>query len=142
MPTLANLHRELKSKANPKRAELSKRYFKTGKGEYGEGDVFLGITVPQIREITKKYKNLKLKEVGQLLKSKIHEERLLALLILVNQFQGTMLKHSTLVRHKIFNFYLKNTKYINNWDLVDLSSPKIVGDYLLDKKTETFFTNW
>jgi len=141
MLTFANLRQELKSKANPKKAKLLQRYFKTGKGEYGEGDIFLGIAVPEIRKIAKKYKDLGFsaqsgsasggKDLRELLKSKIHEERLLALLILVEQFQRAMLEHSTSARDKIFNFYLKNTKYINNWDLVDLSAPKIVGEYLL-----------
>jgi len=131
MSTFANLRKELKAKANPKKAKILQRFFKTEKGEYGEGDVFLGLSVPETRRIAQKYKDLKFKEIEELLKSKTHEERLLALLILVNQFQGVMLKHNTSVRHKIFNFYLKNTKYINNWDLVDGSAPKIVGEYLL-----------
>jgi len=139
MPTLFNFRKELKLKADPKKAKILQRFFKTGKGEYGEGDMFLGISVPEIRKIARKYSDLKLKEISELLKSKIHEERVAALRILVNQFQGTMLKHSVMLKHntqagdKIFNFYLKNTKYINNWDLVDLSAPKIVGEYLLDK---------
>ena len=145
MLTLANLQRSLKSKANPKRAKLSKRYFKTGPGEYGEGDVFLGISSSVMRPIAKKYKDLKIREIGKLLKSKIHEERQTALFVLVEQFHSamlkhnTMLKHSTLVRHKIFNFYLKNTKYINNWDLVDGSAPKIIGEYLLDKNRKILY---
>ena len=128
--TLPNLRKELRSKANPRKAEILQRFFKTGKGEYGEGDIFLGIQSPDKRKIAKKYKNLRFSDLRQLLKSKIHDERETALLILINRFQGAMTRHSTSVRHKIFNLYLKNTKYINNWDLVDLSAPKIVGEYL------------
>lgn len=104
------------------------RFFKTGKGEYGEGDIFAGLTVPQSRKLAIKYKDLPFSEISQLLESKIHEERLIALLILVSNFQKKPLE-----QRKIYEFYLKNTKHINNWDLVDLSSHEIVGEYLLDK---------
>ena len=163
MLTLFSLRKELKAKANSKRAKSSQRFFKTGKGEYGEGDIFLGVSVPEIRKIAKRHKDLNLKEIGQLLKSKIHphtkrglaplaqennyprygvgvhEERQTALLILVDKFQSLnnsmelFNEQKIKERREIFNFYLKNTKYINNWDLVDLSAPKIVGEYLLDK---------
>ena len=124
---LTSLEKELKIKANPEKAKILQRFFKTGPGEYGEGDVFLGIVVPEIRKLVKKYSNLKIKEIIKLLHSKIHEERLTALLIMVNKFQVEEDKE------KIYNLYLKNTKYINNWDLVDLSADKIIGDYLLNK---------
>jgi len=127
MSTLSNLKKELKTKANSKKAKILQRFFKTGPGEYGEGDVFLGIVVPDIRKLVKKYSNLKMKEVIRLLHSKIHEERLIALLIMIDKFQVEGDKK------KIYNLYLKNTKYINNWDLVDLSAYKIVGDYLINK---------
>lgn len=129
MNKLLELRRELRKIADPKRAKLFQRYFKTGKGEYGEGDIFLGLTVPVCREVVGEYKDLGLKEIEKLLHSKFHEERLIALLILVAQFS----KGSEHVRKKIFDFYLKNTKYTNNWDLVDLSSHEIVGQYLLNK---------
>jgi len=124
---LSNLKKELRSKANPKKARILQRFFKTGPGEYGHGDVFLGITVPETRKLAEKYGGLKSEEAIKLLHSKIHEERLAALLILVKKFQTDQDKK------KIYNLYLKNTRYINNWDLVDLSACKIVGDYLLDK---------
>ena len=124
---LTSLEKELKIKANLEKAKILQRFFKTGPGEYGEGDVFLGIVVPEIRKLVKKYSNLKIKEIIKLLHSKIHEERLTALLIMVNKFQVEEDKE------KIYNLYLKNTKYINNWDLVDLSADKIIGDYLLNK---------
>lgn len=116
--------------ANKEKAVLLSRYFKTGKGQYGEGAVFLGLTVPQQRAIAQKYKDLPLREIELLLKQNIHEYRLTALLILVKQFE----KGSDEERKQIVNLYLHNTKYINNWDLVDLSAPKIVGTYLLHQK--------
>lgn len=128
MLSLLNLRAELKSKANSKRASESRRYFKTGKGEYGEGDIFWGVVVPEIRKIARKYVDLEFRDLRELLKSKVHEERLSALLILVDKYEKGRQDGKS-----IFRFYLKNTKYINNWDLVDLSAPKIVGDYLLDK---------
>jgi len=127
MLTFLDLKKELKTKSSPKKAKILQRFFKTGPEEYGEGDVFLGIAVPEIRKLVKKYSDLKIKEIIKLLHSKIHEERLIALLIMVKKFQIEKNKE------KIYNLYLKNTKYINNWDLVDLSANKIVGDYLLDK---------
>lgn len=111
------------SLTNKQKAEILQRFFKTGKGEYGEGDKFLGITVPQTRKLAKKYRNLSLNEIKKLLNNKFHEIRLAALLILVEQFPDDP--------EKIYNFYLNNTKNINNWDLVDLSADKIVGKYLL-----------
>ncbi len=135
MPTLVNLRKELKSKASSKKAKLLQRYFKTGKGQYGEGDIFLGLSSVVMRPIAKKYRDLKIGEIKKLLKSKIHEERQTALLILVHKYE----KGSGADKKQIFNFYLKNTKYINNWDLVDLSAPKIIGDYLLDKNRKILY---
>lgn len=120
---------DLKKLANPKQAKNLARFFKAGKGEYGEGDLFLGISVPQQRQIAKKYNGLTFSKLTKLLHSPIHEYRLVSLLILVEQFK----KDNPLEQKKIFDFYLKNTKFINNWDLVDLSAPKIIGAYLLDK---------
>lgn len=105
------------------------RFFKTGKGEYGEGDIFLGLTVPQQRKIAKKHSGIALKDLQKLLSSKIHEYRLVALVILTIKYQKT----DGVGKKEIFDFYLKNTKNINNWDLVDLTAHKIVGNYLLDK---------
>lgn len=125
---LRKLQKDVKKMADPKRAKLSAGYFKTGVGEYGFGDVFLGLTVPDCRILALKYKELSLDEVAVLLHSEIHEERLIALLILVFQFEN-----DEMMQRRIYEFYLKNTKFINNWDLVDLSAPKIVGGYLKDK---------
>lgn len=127
---LNNLLKELKQKANYKKAKILLRFFKTGNGEYGEGDLFLGITVPESRKIALKYSQLSLVEISKLIQNKYHEARLVALLILVHQYKTADQK----LKKKIYNFYLKNTKYINNWDLVDLSASYIVGDYLFNNK--------
>jgi 3-methyladenine DNA glycosylase AlkD len=127
MDRLFSLKNELKSKASPKKARLLMRFFKTGPGEYGEGDIFCGVMVPQTRATAQKYADLGLASVVKLLRSKIHEERLSALLILVKKFEAGE-KMS-----EIYNLYLKNAAHINNWDLVDLSVHKIVGAYLVDK---------
>ena len=111
------------------------RFFKTGKGEYGEGDVFIGVNVPQIRKIVKKYSKLKEDEVLMLLGSRIHEERLVAVLILVSWFE----KGDDKKKEHIYNLYLSKTEYINNWDLVDLSASKIVGAYLFDKPRDILY---
>jgi 3-methyladenine DNA glycosylase AlkD len=121
--------------ANKKKAEILARFFKTGKGEYGFGDVFIGVVVPEQRTVAKKFEILQLSEIQKLIKSKIHEHRLTALLILVKQFE----KGDDQKRTKIYNFYLKNTKYINNWDLVDLSAPNIIGKYLYDKPRSVLY---
>jgi 3-methyladenine DNA glycosylase AlkD len=105
------------------------RFFKTGFGQYGEGDIFLGIVVPNTRIVAKKFSDLPLYEIKKILYSRVHEERLCALLLLVEKFN----KANDLEQKKIFDFYIKNAKQANNWDLVDLSAPKIVGKYLLDK---------
>ena len=124
-----NIQKDLKKLANPEKAKILQGFFKTGKGQYGEDDIFLGIVVPEQRKVAKKYSNLNLGEIKKLLSSKIHEHRLVSLFILANQYQ----KADKQTKKKIFNFYLKNAKNINNWDLVDLSAPNIVGDYLLNK---------
>lgn len=128
---LQNLRKDLRKLSNKKKAVLFQRFFKTGVGEYGFGDIFLGITVPQSRSIAIKYKDLEFVNITELLKSKMHEERLIALLILVYKFEKQPLE-----QRRIYDFYLKHTKFINNWDLVDLSSHKIIGEYLKDKPKE------
>ena len=124
---LNKLIQELQNSADSKQAEILQRFFKTSKGEYGEGDVFLGIKVPVQREIAKKYYGLSLPKIQELLNSKIHEYRLTGLIILNSKYQ----KAKQEGKENIFNFYLKNTKNINNWDLVDLSAPIIVGGSLI-----------
>ncbi len=132
---LEELRRDLNKLANPEKAKLLSGFFKTGKGEYGYGDLFLGVTVPESRKIAIKYKDIPLKEVEELLKSEIHEERLISLLLLVHNYQiGDEGK-----KEEIFNFYLRNTKKINNWDLVDLSSHKIIGKHLLNRDRKILY---
>ncbi|HUV72057.1 MAG TPA: DNA alkylation repair protein [Clostridia bacterium] len=130
-----NLKQELKRLANPKRADNSLRFFKTAKGEYGEGDIFLGITTPVLKKIVRKYQTLSLSELPELLESPIHEHRSAALGILVLQFG----KADERQKEKLVAFYLKNTVYINNWDLVDISAAKILGEFLLDKDKKVLF---
>jgi 3-methyladenine DNA glycosylase AlkD len=129
MPELQKIKIVITKAGNKKRALGTARFFKTGIGQYGEGDIFIGLTVPISRVIAKQFKHLPIKNIGSLLRSKIHEERLIALLILVEQFRNASISEKKL----IFNFYLSHTKYINNWDLVDLSADKIVGEYLVNK---------
>jgi len=129
MNSLDQLKKELKSKENSQKAKLLRGFFKTGKGEYAEGDVFLGVMVPKTRETAIKFYDLPLEDVEELLHSKIHEERLCALLLLVHNFK----KGDEETKKEIYEFYLRNTEYINNWDLVDLSCHKIIGAWLADK---------
>jgi len=121
---------DLKKAGDEEKVKVFSRFFKTGKGEYGEGDRFLGITVPNTRSIARKYKNISRKDLQKLLSSKIHELRLCALMILRMQYESSFAK-ATADKEKLVKFYLKNTKYINNWDLVDLSSSYILGNWLL-----------
>jgi len=115
--------KDLQSYSSKEKAKVLQRFFKTGKGEYGEGDVFVGITVPSIRSVAKKYyKDISFEELNPFLTDEIHEYRLFALLTLVYKFE----KADEKVRKEIYEYYLKNTKYINNWDLVDLTAPKIM----------------
>ena len=115
--------------ANKKIAEHSQRFFKTGKGQYGEGDIFLGIRVPVLRKIAKKFRRISLAEVSKLLESKFHEERLLSILMLVNLFKSGDEDDQEL----IYELYLDKTKFINNWDIVDISAGNIVGAFLFEK---------
>lgn len=126
---LNKLKKELLSHASHEKAKILPRFFKAGPGEYAEGDKFIGVTVPDCRKVAKKHESLSLSEIKKHLSSGVHEERLVALLILVEQFQAG----NETARRKIHDFYLKNTKYINNWDLVDLSADKIVGEYIAEK---------
>jgi 3-methyladenine DNA glycosylase AlkD len=116
------------------KAIILQRFFKTGKGDYGEGDVFLGVNVPEQRRIAKKYVELSLNETLKLLKSKIHEHRLTALLILVYKYN----KEKDLQKD-IFDLYVNNTKYINNWDLVDVTAPHIIGKHLITRSRNILY---
>ena len=140
--TAEKLKKELRKYASRERKKANEWFFKSGIGQYGEGDQFIGVRVPDCRKVAQQFKGLPLNEIEKVLESKIHEERLTVILILVDQFKKAqkteLLKKisgantSTLdSAGVIYNFYLKHTKHINNWDLVDLSAHRIVGGYLL-----------
>ena len=118
--------KRLESFSSPEKKQILPRFFKTGKGEYGEGDCFLGVVVPYTRQVAKEYKHIPFQAMAELLQSRWHEARLCALLMLVERFK----KSDESERKHIFDFYLTQTARINNWDLVDLSAPGIVGEYL------------
>ena len=120
------MQQRLRHFASPVKARLLQRFFKTGPGEYGEGDRFLGVMVPHARSVAKEYQDAPLPEVRKLLRSPWHEERLLALLVLVRKFEGG----NDALRKTLYTFYLKSARFVNNWDLVDLTAPKIVGPFL------------
>lgn len=130
-----NIKKRLRSYASREKAKVLQGFFKTGPGEYGEGDIFLGVVVPDIRRVSKEFSGTPLYEVARLLASAVHEERLLAVLMLVQTFT----KGDDDAKKKVYDLYLNNTRYINNWDLVDLSAPNIVGNYLMDKSRRPLY---
>ncbi|MDR1091949.1 MAG: DNA alkylation repair protein [Prevotella sp.] len=134
--TAEKIQEELEALSTPEKKDFLPYFFKTGEGQYGEGDKFLGVVVPDSRKIAKKYKDIPFREVKALLDSEYHECRLCALLILVERFK----KAGEQDRKDIYEFYLSHTHRINNWDLVDLSSQYIVGEYLLDKDRSVLYT--
>lgn len=120
--------------SSPEKKEFLPYFFKTGKGEYAEGDQFIGVVVPDSRKLVKEYwQKAELSDVQEILKSEFHEMRLVALLILVNKFEKSKDKNE---QKKLVDFYLKNTKYINNWDLVDLSCYKLLGRYCFENQKD------
>lgn len=127
----SSLKKELRALASPERAKISSWFFKTDVGQYGHGDIFIGVTTPDVRSIVKKYRGIELLEIEKLLHSKEHEFRLAALLLLVDAYKTA---DDT---EEIYNLYLANTKWINNWDLVDTSAHYIVGAYLEKKNKNT-----
>ena len=126
---------ELQALSNAEKREIFPRFFKAGKGEYGEGDRFLGVTVPNIRAIAKLHKDVSIEEIRELIQSEWHEVRLCALIIMVEKSK----KKDEALRKELFNLYLSQTKRINNWDLVDLSCRFIIGEYLLDKSRDILY---
>ena len=132
---LTEIKKELCVYANKDKVSNYQRFFKTGVGEYGGGDKFLGVTVPNIHIVAKKFSSAKFDNLKKLLESPYHEERMVTLFILVGQFE----KGDEKLRKKIFLFYLKNRKGVNNWDLVDGSAHKIVGAYLADKPKDILY---
>jgi 3-methyladenine DNA glycosylase AlkD len=131
MPT-EEIQRELASLEDASQAAVLKRFFKTGPGEYGEGDRFRGIRVPVLRKMAGKYRQLSVVEAGLLLRSAFHEDRLLALIILIDRYY----KGEGVVKSNIHHLYLKRTRFVNNWDLVDVSAPHLLGHYLRDRSKD------
>ena len=123
---LAQIRKKLRDLASPARRRILTSFFKCGPGEYGEGDEFLGITVPQVRQLIPLGCSLSLYDLRQMLSSRFHEERMLALLIVIENFQ----MENDAGKKKYFDFYLQNRSAANNWDLVDLTAYKVVGVYL------------
>tara|TARA_Y100000034_G_C6823613_1_gene371168 strand:- start:201 stop:902 length:702 start_codon:yes stop_codon:yes gene_type:complete len=132
---LSNLKQELQDLADPEKAKRSQRFFKTGLGQYGEGDVFLGITMPEQRQVAKNYLHLSIKEVENLLHSNFHEHRMTALVIWTYQYE----KADQQTQQLIYQTYLKNTKWINNWDLVDVTTPRIVGQHIFNRDRKILY---
>ncbi len=133
--SLKDIQKQLKHLGNKEKAKIHQRFFKTGPGEYGEGDIFVGVTVPELRKLGKQYKAIRPTEIKQLLQSPIHEERLLSLFLLINRYS----KGDEPEKKRIYELYLKNTKFINNWDLVDCSAGHIVGAFLFNKSKNPIY---
>lgn len=123
----SSVMREMRRLADPRRASSSQRFFRTAPGEYGAGDRFLGLTVPRLRELARKYRDLQLSEIENLLESQWHEARLFAAVLLANRYP----KADAPTRDRIYRLYIRRTDRINNWDLVDASAPAVVGAHLL-----------
>ena len=126
---------KLQALSDAEKREIFPKFFKAGKGEYGEGDRFLGVTVPNVRAIAKQHKDIALAEIQELIQSEWHEVRLCALIIMVEKSK----KKDEALRKELFDLYLSQTKRINNWDLVDLSCRFIIGEYLLDKSRDILY---
>ena len=126
---------KLQALSDAEKREIFPKFFKAGKGEYGEGDRFLGVTVPNIRAIAKLHKDISIEEIRELIQSEWHEVRLCALIIMVEKSK----KKDEALRKELFNLYLSQTERINNWDLVDLSCRFIIGEYLLDKSRDILY---
>ena len=133
--TAEDIRKRLQDLENKEKAKIFQRFFKTGPGQYGEGDLFLGIPVPRLRTLCKECGNMALGQVEALLKSAVHEERLLALLILIRKYNG----EDEYAKKKIYTLYLKSIRWINNWDLVDVSAPSIVGDFLMGRSRKPLY---
>jgi 3-methyladenine DNA glycosylase AlkD len=128
-------HSALLKLADKDKGATLQRFFKTGKGEYGEGDKFIGVMVPSIRKLSTQFNQLALTDIQKLLRSPYNEERLLGFLILINQFQ----KSPEEIKVKLYRFYLKNLRYVNNWNLVDGSAPYIMGPYLENRSRNILY---
>ncbi len=134
---MTKIKKELSKLADAKRAKNLQWFFKTGKGQYGEGDVFIGVTMPEIRKIINaNYKTTSQKEINSLVYSEIHEERMAGWLVVLKKYQASETK---VEKRELISFLLKNRKQINNWDLVDVIIPKTLGNFLLDKNRKTIY---
>ena len=133
--TVDEIRLKLEGLKDEQRAQGQQRFFKTGPGQYGEGDVFMGIRVPDLRRLAREHRAARLSEIKQLLKSRFHEERVLALMMLVHAYS----RGDRDAKKAIYDLYLDSTRFINNWDLVDLSAHHIVGHYLSDKSKEPLY---
>jgi len=128
---VTKIKERLREVSHPDRVTAISKFFKTGKGQYGEGDIFIGAYVPDIRKVAKEYKDASFEDIQELLDSEIHEERLLGLFILVQQFPSN--------KKNVYYFYIDNLRNVNNWDLVDLSADKIVGEYIFNKDKSVLY---
>jgi 3-methyladenine DNA glycosylase AlkD len=133
--SVKQIESDLQKLANKEDARQLRRFFKTGKGQYGEGDQFLGIRVPELRKLARQYDGVSAKDAARLLRSKFHEERMLALILMVHQYK----KGNPSDKEAVYQSYLGHTKYINNWDLVDTSAEHIVGAHLLDRDRKPLY---
>lgn len=137
MDLVQEIKKELSRYINPEKAVSLPKFFKTGPGDYAEGDIFIGVTVPYQRKVAKKFfKQASLDDVEQLLRDPVHEYRLTALFMLVSKNEKLT---SAVEKRAVVDFYLANTAYINNWDLVDASADKILGAYLLDREKDILY---
>jgi len=139
---LLKLEQAIKKQASAQHALALQRFFKTGKDQYGEGDIFIGLRNPQCRKIALTFKHLTVNEIKELIKSPVHEKRLIALLILIHHYKLALKTCNELLQKDLVNFYIYAAKknYVNNWDLVDLSAPLILGNYLLNKNKKLLYT--
>lgn len=135
MASLKTIQNKLRSIANPATALISQSFFKTAPGEYGEGDIFLGIKVPILRALVKEFRNTPLDAISKLLKSKFHEERLFALILLTDFYK----RGDDSAKQNAYELYLAHTAFINNWDLVDVSAPNVVGDFLVARPRQRLY---
>ncbi|MCB0366939.1 MAG: DNA alkylation repair protein [Bdellovibrionales bacterium] len=136
MEVIIEIHKRLRQFASLKRAQLNQSFFKTGKGEYGYGDIFLGITMPDCRKVAKEYKDLSLAETKRVIRSKYHEERMAGLIILVQKYEKASADKE---RERLYKTYVDHFNYINNWDLVDVTCPRIVGQHLENRNRKILY---
>ncbi|MCK5097345.1 MAG: DNA alkylation repair protein, partial [Desulfobacteraceae bacterium] len=135
--TIQQIKKELKNFANAQHAAKHQTFFKTQPGGYGEGDVFIGVRVPKIRQVAKQFKSIELDLIEELLRDEIHEYRMIALIIMVNCFN--LKTTDSQIKENIFNLYIKNKDRINNWDLIDISAPHIVGGWLFQGEKKLLY---